>query len=284
MNFKLHLPSFLVLFILVGSCVDQAEDMTPPEISIMNAVPALSTENVCGDPDDRVFVLREARDLNFTLLIEDDQEVAEIKWDIHNNFDCHGHGGGSAPGFTAPQVAQSTEDWSYLEVEEINVQTYSTDVSLSPPDNVTAGNYHFSIQAVDAAGNTSPNSDVYTLKVFNSRDSLAPTLALDTPRSNSLSATRGETLTFEGQLTDDQDLGDGGNAIVFLTYRKKNSSNSFTGPYDLVPAGQGSSYDFNISFEIPNTISTGEYIITLQGHDGVRNTASFVTFDLTVEN
>jgi hypothetical protein len=284
MNFKLYLPSFLVLFILFGSCVDQAEDMSAPEISLMNSEPPLQSAEVCGEVDERVFILREARSLEFTLQVEDDQEVAEIKWDIHHNFDWHGHAGGSAPGFTPPQVAQSTEDWSFLKVEEVNTQIYSEEVRLNPPNNVTAGNYHFAIQAVDAVGNTSPNSDVYTIKVFNSRDSLSPTLELAEPQSKKLSANRGERITFEGQLIDDQDLGNGGNAIVFLTYRKKNSSNSFTGPFDLVPAGHGMNYNFNISFEVPNTLSTGDYIVTIQGHDGVRNTASFVTFDLTVEN
>lgn len=286
MNFIKHLtPLFLFsLLLLLGGCVDDSQDMDAPVIELMNANPPLSSIEICGELDDRVFLLKDSRELQLDLRVTDDNEIAELKWDIHNNFDCHGHGGGSAPGFTPPAVEQQTEDWSLLQVDEINAASYDMQEVLQVPENVTAGNYHFGLQAVDQSGNTSPFADVFTIRVYNSSDTVAPDLQVSEPASRSLEANRAETISFNGELLDNQELGDGGNAIVFLTYRKVNSTNAFTGPYAVVPAGQGSSFSFELEFEIPNTLTAGEYIVNLQGHDGVRNVAPFEVFSLSVVN
>ncbi len=286
MNFIKLYPSLLLLslFILIGGCVDDNQDMDAPVIEIMDSNPSLSTMEICGQPDDRVFFLKDTRELQLDLRITDENEIAELKWDIHNNFDCHGHGGGSAPGFTPPAVDQQTEDWTLLRVDEVNAASYEKREVLQLPNNVTAGNYHFGLQAVDQSGNTTPFADVFAIRVLNSRDTVAPELQINEPASRSLEANQSEKLTFRGELRDDQELGNGGNAIVFLTYRKSNSSNAFTGPYAVVPAGQGSNFSFEIEFEIPSTLTTGEYIVNLQGHDGVRNVAPFEVFTLSVVN
>ena len=286
MNFIKLLPVLLLLslFILVGGCVDDSQDMDAPVIEITNSTPSLSTMEICGQEDDRVFFLNEIRELELNLQITDENEIAELKWDIHNNFDCHGHGGGSAPGFAPPAVDQQTEDWTLLRVEEVNAPSYELQEVLPVPENVTAGNYHFGLQAVDQSGNTSPFADVFTIRVLNSRDTVAPELQVNEPASRSLEANTSEKITFKGELKDNQELGDGGNAIVFLTYRKVNSSNAFTGPYAVIPAGQGSVFSFELDFEIPSTLTPGEYIINLQGHDGVRNVAPFEVFTLSIVN
>jgi hypothetical protein len=286
MNFIKHLTPLLLfsLLLLLGGCVDDSQDMDAPVIELMNANPPLSSIEICGELDDRVFFLKDSRELQLDLRVTDDNEIAELKWDIHNNFDCHGHGGGSAPGFTPPAVEQQTEDWSLLQVDEINAASYDMQEVLQVPENVTAGNYHFGLQAVDQSGNTSPFADVFTIRVYNSSDTVAPELQINEPASRSLEANRAETISFSGELLDNQELGDGGNAIVFLTYRKVNSTNAFTGPYAVVPAGLGSSFSFELEFEIPNTLTAGEYIVNLQGHDGVRNVAPFEVFSLSVVN
>jgi hypothetical protein len=274
----------LSLILLLGSCVDEGQDMDAPVIELMDSRPPLRSMEICGEPDDRVLYLKDLRELQLDLRVTDNDEIAELKWDIHNNFDCHGHGGGSAPGFTPPAVDQQTEDWSMLRVDEINSASHSVQEVLQAPDNVTAGNYHFGLQAVDQSGNTSPFADVFSIRVFNSSDTVAPELELIEPVDRSLEASQSERITFQGELSDNQELGNGGNAIVFLTYRKANSTNAFTGPYAVVPAEQGAEFSFDIEWKIPTTLTTGDYIVNIQGHDGVRNTAPFEVFSLSIVN
>lgn len=286
MNFIKHLALllFFSILLIIGGCADDTQDMAAPTLALVASEPSMRSMEICGENDDRVFYLGDRQALQIEFLVEDNEEIAEIKWDIHNNFDCHGHGGGSAPGFTPPAVDQQTEDWSLLRVEEVNSPDYEIQETLLAPENVTAGNYHFALQAVDQSGNTSPFGDIYTIRVLNPSDTVSPHLSITEPASRTLEGSKSEVLTFSGMLEDNQGLGDGGNGLVFLTYRKVGSSNAFTGPYAVVPAGQGSNFPFELAFEIPPTLSTGEYIVQLQGHDGVRNTAPFEVFTLTVVN
>jgi hypothetical protein len=286
MNFtKLStLVLFLSFILLLGSCVDESQDMDAPVIELMDSRPPLRSMEICGQPDDRVLYLKDHRELQLDIRVTDNTEIAELKWDIHNNFDCHGHGGGSAPGFMPPAVDQQTEDWSMLRVDEVNRASHTVEEVLQVPDNVTAGNYHFGLQAVDQSGNTSPFADVFSIRVFNSSDTVAPELEVIEPVDRSLEASQSERITFRGELSDNQELGNGGNAIVFLTYRKANSTNSFTGPYAVVPAEHGTEFSFDIEWNIPTTLTTGDYIVNIQGHDGVRNTAPFEVFSLSIVN
>ena len=277
---------FLLLSFLVflSSCADESQDMESPTIQILESSPELSSVELCGQIEDRVFDLKDGDELFVRMLIEDNEQIAEVKWDIHNNFDCHGHGGGSAPGFTPPQVGQLTEDWAFLRVDEVNASTHEISEGLKVPERVTAGNYHFGLQAVDQSGNTTPFGDVFSIRVYNPDDTIAPEIVINKPESRNLTADRSDVLQFSGTLTDNRDLGQGGNSLVFLTYRRANNTNAFTGPFAVVPAEHGTAFSFDIEWKIPSTLTTGDYIVNIQGHDGVRNTAPFEVFSLSIVN
>ena len=69
------------------------------------------------------------------MIFRDNEALSQYKVDIHNNFDCHGH-------------ARSTQDWTVLEVLDIEGTEQRVSRSLSVPDDVTAGNYHFHVQVI----------------------------------------------------------------------------------------------------------------------------------------
>ena len=160
---------FPILFIACGG----DNDLSPPEIEVIESIPPLSQQLICGELEEG-YKLYSGDTLIMDLRITDNEELSELKVDIHDNFDCHGHGGNRAPGFETPDISQETTDWTLLNINELSGSEQELQLSIAVPENVTAGFYHFALQVVDAAGNEAESELIYDLNVKNRRDTIPP--------------------------------------------------------------------------------------------------------------
>ncbi len=258
-------------------------DTTLPSLKFNALAPAPRTLEVCGAMEDSVFQLMSGEQLNLDLLFRDDIGLSQYKIDIHSNFDCHGHGGGSVPGVVLPNIDNQTEDWSILQIESISGLQQSIQLTLDVPDNVTAGNYHFGLRVVDEAGNDDPIGNIYSIKLRNARDTIAPEISIDNPATSSLSASRGSNLRFIGELTDNYSLSEGGNGLVYINLLEISTGNTFnTNAVFGLDDDVEKVYGFDFEMTIPTTIQPGAYRLILGAADGVRNLANSRVFDLEV--
>ncbi len=268
--------------IILSGCTSDA-DIIPPKIEMLDFSSVITTGDVCGSSSNDLITLHGGQTMTFRLLLSDDVELSQYKIDIHNNFDCHGHGGAIPPSIKPPIKNGQTSEWNVLRVVPVKGTFAEENISLTIPENNTAGLYHFSIQCIDAAGNESPNNKIFSVKLFNPEDTIAPTIELQTPEKNLINVKKGEKITFSGKLSDNRPLGIGGNGMVFISYINSNSGNSFaTNSYSLMGSEASKTESFNLEFTIPQTFSSGKYIFYVGALDGVRNQSDAQRFEILV--
>lgn len=272
-------------FLIIYSCGKDNVDLTPPSIVMESYMPMPEEDEICGAQDPVVFQLTGGDELNFEILFSDNEALSQYKVDIHNNFDCHGHGGGSAPSIQVPNVENQTTDWTVLSINNLSGTSSTVNQTLNVPENVTAGNYHFHIQVIDAVGNDDPFANFYALKIKNPLDDTSPQISVQQPSDANISVKKGNTIKFVGQVTDDRSLSDGGNGLLYLAYTDLSTGNSFTSnvsfPFD---ENVGTTFDFDFEYTVPQTLVAGDYRFSLGANDGVRNVAPFVFFEVKVTN
>ncbi len=271
------------LFTFLIGC-DKAEvDVTAPTIQYQSLSPSPITTEVCGGIEDDVFVMKGGESLDIEVTFSDDVALSEYKIDIHNNFDCHGHGGNAAIGTPSPAVENQTIDWTVLEIKDLEGLEESVTLSLEAPENVTTGSYHFSLQVLDEAGNDDTFGNIYTIQTLNPTDEVSPNITVTEPNTSNFSAAKGSNIVFKGQVTDDFSLSDGGNGVLFLTYTDLSSGNTFsTDKIFVFDSDTDLTYDFDFEYQIPNTLTVGNYRLSLNAFDGVRNVAERVSFEVEV--
>lgn len=237
-----------------------------PRLDLDEQVPSLYLEGlatapdtVCGGLEENVITVYAGETFDFFARFEDNIALSQYKIDIHHNFDCHGHRSGLPA-------------WSVLEVEDLVGNIEERQISLSVPSNVGAGDYHFSIQLLDASGNEA-RSIYYPLKLKHRSDSVAPRLSVQAPNSNSVNA--GDVLSFSGTVEDNLDL-EGG--FVELRYRTPSGNVVEVATEDLTT---GTLQSFSLEYAIPASLVSGTYTFTVEAYDAVRNASGGV--DYTVE-
>lgn len=282
MKIKYIIP---IIILTIASCNRDEVDTSPPTIEVLEYKPEPREDEICGSIEPVVFELVGGEEIHFNLMFTDDNNLSEYKVDIHNNFDCHGHRGGVAPKIAVPNVESQTVDWSVLSIEQLSGTSATIDETLKVPQNVTAGNYHFHIQVIDDAGNDSPFSSFYSIKVSNSLDDIPPKIHVEYPKESFFTLKKGETIRFVGTVTDNRSLSDGGNGILYLAYTDLKTGNSFTtDTYIVFEDNVDTTYDFDFEYTIPKTLVAGNYRLSLGANDGVRNVGSFIFFETEVAN
>jgi hypothetical protein len=268
MNTSIKLLVLLLLITSLFSC--GKEDTTPPEWDFHSFTPSPNPGEICGEMQNEVFFVSGGETFEFTATFTDNEALSQYKIDIHENFDCHGHG--------------KTSDWSVLQLIDLSGKEEFISKSILVPENVTAGKYHFSIQLVDAAGNQATNTFIRDIVVYNPTDSVPPVVTVATPLpSTSHTATRGGSLNFQGTITDNLSLGEGGNGKLVIDYVNLSNQNKFIGKELNFPESQGASYNFNETFTIPNSIPAGNYLFRVYAYDGVNNVSDFVAINFTIQ-
>lgn len=275
---------YLLIILMLLSLISCKEDIdvTAPQLILADySIPKTETL-ICGFSDPNVFQLRSSDTLSFNALFKDDVALSQYKIDIHENFDCHGHGEGSAPGISLPNVPNQTEDWALIEIGELDGTEVEKNFQLSVPDNVTAGSYHFSIQVIDLAGNSAEELDIFSLKILNIRDTIAPILEVDEPTNNSFSVERSQSLIFRGKVTDNTFLNEGSNALVFLSYVNLSTGNSFSTNSYKIFENENTEEEFELNYLVPQTLPRGDYRFIIGAFDGVRNAAPVQQFQVEI--
>ena len=279
-----QIVAFAALFTL-SACGGEDVDVTPPTLEAMAYDPMPVAAEICGAEEPTVFLLTGGDELFFDIIFSDDNALSQYKVDIHNNFDCHGHGGGRAPSVVVPNVENQTTDWTVLDIQELSGTSSSVKQTLEVPENVTAGNYHFHIQVIDEAGNDSPFANFNSLKIVNPLDDTPPQISVDNPSPRNFSVKKGEIIHFIGQVTDDRSLSDGGNGVLYLAYTDLDTGNTFTTNESFVfDENVEKVFNFDFEYTVPQSLTTGNYRFSLGANDGVRNVAPFQFFEVSVTN
>ena len=275
----------MVTVIMLSGCGDGEVDLTPPTMEVVNYVPQPSMDEVCGTQEPVVFNLTGGDQLIFDVIFKDNEALSQYKVDVHNNFDCHGHGEGNLFITPVPDVNNMTTDWTILDIQDISGLNAPVARSFDVPENVTTGNYHFQIQVLDESGNDNPAANFFTLKIKNPLDDIAPEIDVNEPSTSSFSIKKGETIRFSGMVTDDRSLSDGGNGVLYLFYTDLSSGNTFaTSEVIFFDENVEQQYDFDIEYTVPLTLVARNYRYTLAANDGVRNVATFQSFEVEVTN
>ena len=277
--------SITIVLLTLSCCVPAEVDLSSPSMEIIAFNPVPVEDEICGSPEPAVFQLTGGDELNFDVIFQDDIALSQYKIDIHNNFDCHGHGGGIAPSVAVPSVNSLTTDWANLEIVDISGEEAPVNRVLKVPENVTAGNYHFQIQVIDESGNDNPGANIYALKIKNPIDDVVPEITVSEPTIGSFTVKKGEVVNLQGQVNDDRSLSDGGNGILFLSYTDLSTGNTFaTDEIFSFDESVDKSFDFNFDYTIPLTLVPGDYLLSLGANDGVRNVAEFMFFEVNITN
>lgn len=267
MNINIKILVLWLAVFALASC--GKEDTTPPEWEFTSFTPQPLPGIVCGEIEPDVFFVTGGDTLSFTVIFTDDTELSQYKIDIHENFDCHGHG--------------KTSDWSVLEVINLSGTEQVITKSIPVPANVTAGKYHFIIQLLDAAGNQARNTFIRDISVNNPTDTVAPVVSVTAPLStDNISVSRGGSIIFQGSVSDNLSLGTGGNGKLVIDYINNTNNNTFSGKTINFPESQGTSYNFNETITIPNSVPAGSYTFRVYAYDGVNNLSEAVQFNVSV--
>lgn len=242
----------------MGAGCGQDTDNTAPTVSLTSLTPAAITADVCGAPADNVVPITGGQSIEIAFAATDDEALGQYKIDIHDDFDCHGHEGERS---ALPAV------FTLQDIVDISGTSQNVSRSIVIPADVRAGNYHFQVSLLDAAGNENATAILYTLQVRNPSDLESPVVVVDAP-SGDLTLSRGQTLTVSGTASDNLALNGGHLELVYHTP----SGDRRTAQTYQFAAADGSAMNFNLEFVIPSDFVAGEYEFELLLVDAVGNT------------
>lgn len=262
---------FLSLFLLYTSCVREGNiDTEPPALEIIEWDPQPREAKICNTIEQSVFKLTDIDTLKAYVRISDEGGLSELKLDIHNNFDCHGH-------------RSSTEDWFVQEIITLEGGLFEDWITITPPENVTSGAYHFGLQATDLSGNVTDRTLFYSIDIVNLSDTIPPTMEWIHPESSILEVERGDKIWLEGILRDNRNLNLGGNAGIEILSRRLPSGNNMTQHEVDLSDIHDTDYPFGYEFTVPMTWVRDEYELRIFAYDGVRNSAAPISIKLDVQ-
>jgi hypothetical protein len=252
MRWSLAAPFAALL--MLAACRDKEEqpDLSAPSIAVVQTSPAVTTFEVCGSLSDRTLVTQAGNGLTLSVRFTDDKELGSAKFDLHHNFDCHSHRSG-------------TIQWSVLDIVDLSGKEQVITRTFTPPAEVITGNYHFSIQCLDAAGKEAEwvHIDVF---VRDPSDIVPPEIMINSPGEGA-SHSLGEPLAIALLVTDDQDMGGGEVEITLITPNGLELSVARI----LPPVDQGVEVPVSISYAIPAFVPSGEASLRISAKDHVNN-------------
>jgi len=232
------MKKILILSSLAGLMLTacKGRDKSKPELILTS--PADSLEVLAGGT------------LDVTAQVSDDKELAQVKVDIHNAYDGHGH------------VKIAYAPFSAIRVENLAGTEDQKTISIAIPDTAGAGPYHCLVQAVDAAGNLS-EFQLRTFIIRNPDDETAPVLNVTAP-SDGFTTALGSTFTVSGDASDDLAL----QKLDYSVTRAGSDNKLSQGSQTLT----GTSDPFSFDIDTGGTAWTkGTYTLRLVLYDAVYN-------------
>lgn len=258
------------MLLQIISCSPGKNDVESPIVEILNS-PSIVTDTICGIPANNVMVLNGGDSLSIRLSLKDNDVLSQLKLDIHDNFDCHGH-------------AQKTDDWNIQKLYDLSGSESILNISEAIPQNVTAGAYHLIISLLDVSGNEAEPL-YYSLKVLNKDDVLAPKIIVTAPAESSIEVTKEQMIQLDWKIKDNALLNGSANSKSVLKYKDETSGNTFTIAELLVEdINEVLEKEFSYVYTIPKTwIGGGKYTIQIWGYDAVNNLSLPAEIVMTVK-
>jgi len=220
--------------LLLSAC--KGRDKAKPELTLSS--PADSAEVLVGT------------NLEIVAQIRDDKELAQVKVDIHNAYDGHGH------------VKATYTPFSAIRIEDLTGTEAQKTITVAIPDTAGAGPYHCVVQAVDAAGNLS-EFQLRTFVIRNPADEDAPVLNITSP-ADGFTVALGSSFTITADASDNQALL---KADYYVT-REGSDNKLAQGTEDL----SGSSDSFSFTVDTSGiSWSKGTYKLRVVLYDSVYN-------------
>ncbi len=239
MNLKFSLlgASLLVIHMLsITSCKKNEVDEIRPVISEI-------TEPLMND------TLLSGSELHVDLKVSDNEELSQLKIDIHSAEDGHSHGKVDASAF-----------WETVVIVDLSGKEQLVHEYIDIPNDAASGVYHVILTAVDKSGNMSEVSE-RDIFIQNSGDLIAPLATIQTPTEGA-SLVAGSDLNVQAALTDNLSL----NRFELKVYK----GNTLVSDTDMNISGT--------EYTLNQTLSTagwtaGNYTIELLVFDDAQNTA-----------
>ena len=237
MNSKYSRIGAIILFLMtwtITSCKKNEVDETRPIISEI-------TEPLMND------TLFSGSEFHVDLKVSDNDELSQLKIDIHSAEDGHSHGKVDASAF-----------WETVIIVDLSGKEQLVHEDIVIPADAASGIYHVILTAVDKSGNM---SDVSELDIYiqNSGDLLAPLVTLQSPIEGA-SITAGSDLNVQAALTDNLSL----NRFELKVYR----GNTLVSDTDMDISG--TEYTLNQTLSTVGW-SAGNYTIELLVFDEAQN-------------
>ena len=164
----------------LGSCKKNEVDETRPVISEI-------TEPLMND------TFLSGSELHVDLKVSDNDELSQLKIDIHSAEDGHSHGKVDASSY-----------WETVVIVDLSGKEQLVHEDIAIPADAASGTYHVIITAVDKSGNM---SDVSERDIFiqNSGDLIAPLVTIQTPLEGATLAAGGD-INVQAAITDNLSL------------------------------------------------------------------------------
>jgi hypothetical protein len=220
--------------IFISSCKKDTPDSEAPIIAAVE-------EPLMND------TLFTGNELHIEASISDNEELSQLKIDVHAAEDGHNHGKVDASAY-----------WETVVIIDLSGASTSIHEHIDIPTDAASGMYHVILTAVDKAGN---QSEIVERDIFiqNAGDQVAPIVTITSPSQNdTISLSTG--INVSAILTDNIGLEDAdllllsGSTVVFET--------------EIALSGT----EFNLNQTIPtSTLAAGTYTIELVVRDAVQN-------------
>ena len=185
----------------------------------------------------------------------DNMNLKEVKVDIHDNFDGHGH-------------KSLVEDWSEVLIYEVSGNEYNFAQNITVPEYAKSGPYHCNIQVLDETG---IESSPQTLKFTVTRTD-QPTISLTAPDfSGSYTIGIGDTLKLEGTVNDESDLA---KVEVDVTHEDESIEALFEKTYSMSGSTDVSwnfQSDGSVNIPVESGTQTGQYTLRIAAVDSSGN-------------
>lgn len=161
-------------------------DTTLPEI----------TQVIVDGLESETHSIQAGESMQISLMVSDNENLKQVKVNVHAADDGHGHGSGSGV-VLQPNVGT----WNYSSIIEISGQSATANLSLSVPADII-GSWHLEIMAIDESGNEAIEK-VVTLSVNNDELPVIQVTTSPVASSNSISVSASNpVLSLDATIAD----------------------------------------------------------------------------------
>ncbi len=207
--------------------------------------PTISTVKVNGSSS--VLDISPGEAITVSSLISDNEELSQVKIDIHHDFDGHSH-------------KAMTVRFAEIRIKDISGGSFDLSEQFTIPANASSGAYHGTIIAVDKEGNQSESS-IFWFDIVRVEQ---PAINLDIP----LTVNAGESFGITGDITGTVNL-----SAVYVKVTSESSGNSLYSQTFNIASSETMTWnpetDASISIAVPSgTTGNLKFRVRVEDIDG----------------